>query len=142
MNVSVMIPADQDTQPFWDAVAAKKLVIPQCNKCHVWVWLPKPVCPACHTTELLWVELPSTGRVMSWIVVHPPVVPVFQPLVPFVVLLVEVVDGVRVVGQLVDDDGMLMRTDGSHVKLAMGAPVALRWFDQDGQLLPAWALSA
>ena len=52
------------------------------------------------------------GRVGSWTVLHPPVLPAFADLVPFVVLLVELDEGVRMVGQLVGDDGIPLRTDG------------------------------
>jgi len=78
--------------------------------------------------------------VASWTVLHPPVLAAFADLVPFVVLLVELDEGVRMVGQLVGDDGGLLRTDGTTEGLAMDAPVALRWRDQAGVTLPAWTL--
>jgi uncharacterized OB-fold protein len=60
---------------------------------------------------------------------------------PFVVLLVELDEGVRMIGQLVDDRGHLLRTDGSAEAFDLGSRVSLRWRDDEaGQTLPAWTL--
>jgi uncharacterized OB-fold protein len=135
------INVDADTQPFWDAVNERRLVIPRCDGCGQWVWLPSPVCPACRSEDMSWIDAPCEGTVMSWIVVHRPVVPVFEAVTPFIVLLVEVLPGVRLLGQLVDDDGTILTTDGTDVSLTFGAAVSLRWCELDGQLIPTWTLS-
>jgi uncharacterized OB-fold protein len=58
-----------------------------------------------------------------------------------VVLLVELDEGVRMLGQLVGDDGELLRTNGEPEGIEINAPVSLRWrVDEAGQTLPAWAL--
>jgi len=63
---------------------------------------------------------------------------VWQEAVPFVVLLVELAEGVRMIGQLVDDAGERVPADG---EVRIGAPVRLRWRTDEGdQVLPAWAL--
>ena len=131
---------DRDTQPFWDAAAERHLVVPRCRACGRWIWQPKPVCPRCHTPDPAWTEVAGGGRVASWTVLHPPVLPAFAGDVPFVVLLVELDEGVRMVGRLVGDDGAVLRTDGPAEGLAMDAPVALRWREDAGVTLPAWTL--
>jgi uncharacterized OB-fold protein len=60
------------------------------------------------------------GSVASWIVLRPPVLPAYADMVPFVVLLVELDEGVRMVGYLVDDAGMVLRTDGAREEVAIG----------------------
>jgi uncharacterized OB-fold protein len=135
---------DPDTLPFWEAVGERRLVVPRCPRCGRWVWQPRPLCPACHATDLVWTEVSGEARVVSWTVIHPPVLPVWAERVPFVVLLVELADapGVRMVGQLVDDAGQLLRTDGRAEGVAEGARVALRWrVDEAGQTLPAWTVA-
>ena len=132
---------DRDTQPFWDAVAERRLVAPRCTKCGRFVWQPRPICPWCQAPDPEWVEVGPRGRVVSWTVLHPPVLPVWTEQLPFVVLLVEVEDGVRMIGQLADRHGHLLRTDGRAEGLAMGSRVKLRWrIDEGGQVLPAWTL--
>ena len=131
---------DADTQPFWDGVAERRLLVQRCAECGRWIWQPKPVCPFCQTPDPPWHEVTGEGTVVSWTVVHPPVLPVWQDAVPFVVVLVELYQGVRMVGQLVDDDGNRVRGDDD---LEMGAPAHLAWrVDEGGQILPAWALAA
>lgn len=132
---------DADTQPFWDGVAERRLLVQHCAGCGMWIWQPKPVCPRCREDDPGWTEVSGAGRVASWTVIHPPVLPVWEDAVPFVVVLVELDDapGVRMVGQLVDGDGERRAGDDG---VAMGARVALRWrTDEAGQVLPAWALA-
>jgi uncharacterized OB-fold protein len=81
------------------------------------------------------------ARVVSWTVLHPPVLTVWQDKLPFVILLVELDDapGARMIGQLVDDKGGLLQTDGVPEGLDFDAPAKLRWrVDEARQTLPAW----
>jgi hypothetical protein len=43
--------------------------------------------------------------IASWTVLRPPTLPAFASMVPFVVLLVTLDEGVRLIGYLVDDAG-------------------------------------
>jgi uncharacterized OB-fold protein len=132
---------DPDTQPFWDAVAEHRLVIQQCGSCGRWIWQPRPVCPACRTPDPEWTEVSGDGVVASWTALHPPVLPVWAEQLPFVVLLVELDEGVRMIGQLVDRHGHLLRTNGEPEGVGIGARVRARWrIDEAGQTLPAWML--
>jgi len=98
------------------------------------------MCPDCHTPDPAWTEVTGDGGVVSWTVLHPPVLPVWSEQLPFVVLLVELDEGVRMIGQLVDDDGKLLRTDGTAEGIDFGTRVELRWRqDESGQTLPAWS---
>jgi len=148
VNVRALPPkpvADRDTQAFWDAVAEHRLVVQRCASCSTWVWQPRPICPRCHGTELVWNEVTGSGRVVSWTALHPPVLPVWADKLPFVILLIELDDApaVRMIGQLVDDAGHLLQTNGEPEGIRMGSPVALRWReDEAGQTLPAWSLVA
>ena len=135
--------ADRDTQPYWDGVAARRLLVPRCSSCGDWIWQPRPLCPRCHAPDPTWKQVSGEARVVSWTALHPPVLPVWADSVPFVILLVELDDapGVRMLGQLVDDDGRLLKTNGDAEGLAIGRRVSLRWReDEAGQTLPAWSL--
>ena len=148
MNTPLPLPpkpvADRDTQPFWDAVAEHRLVVQKCNGCGRWIWQPRPLCPTCHATDLAWTDVSGAARVVSWTVLHPPVLSVWQDKLPFVILLVELDDapGVRMVGQLVDDAGGLLKTDGTAEGIEFGSPLTLRFrVDEAGQTLPAWSIA-
>lgn len=146
MNAQTPLPpkpvADRDTQPFWDAVGEHRLVVQRCRECGRWIWQPRPLCPACQAADPVWTDVSGDARVVSWTVLHPPVLTVWQGKLPFVILLVELDDapGVRMIGQLVDEAGELLQTDGTGEGVDFDAPVRLRWrIDEAGQTLPAWS---
>ena len=135
--------ADRDTQPFWDGVAERRLLVPRCEACGLWIWQPRPMCARCRSEEIGWVECGARARVVSWTVLHPPVLPVWRGAVPFVVLLVELSDapGVRMLGQLVDAGGEVVGGPACADGLDFDVAVDLRWrVDEAGQTLPAWVL--
>ena len=147
MNAAAPLPpkpvADRDTQVFWDAVAEHRLVVQRCKECRRWIWQPRPICPTCHASDPTWTTVGGDARVVSWTVLHPPVLTVWQDKLPFVILLVELDDapGIRMIGQLVDDAGELLKTDGVSEGCVFGAPASLRWrVDEAGQTLPGWTL--
>jgi len=133
--------ADQDTQPFWDGCRRGELVIQRCGACAKWLWQPRPVCSSCQTPDPVWTTVSGDGTVASWTVMRPPTLPAFAALVPFVVLLVTLDEGVRLLGYLVDDAGRVVQTDGGAEGVAIGRRVRLRFHDQAGTILPCWTLA-
>ena len=123
--------ADDDTRAFWDAAREQRLVVQHCATCRRWIWQPRPLCPSCHTPDPPWEEVSGAGRVLSWTVVHPPVLRAWANDVPFAVLLVELDEGVRMVGRLVDAD---------HEELQMGQRVSLQWRREGTTVLPGWTV--
>lgn len=132
---------DRDTEPFWDGCRRGELLIPRCAACGAWLWQPRPLCSRCHAPDPVWTRVSGAGRIASWTVIHPPVLPAWVEAVPFVVLLVELDEGPRLLGYRVDDAGRPLRGDGVAEGIAMGAPVALRFHDQAGLPLPSWTLA-
>lgn len=121
--------ADADTRPFWDAAADQRLVVQRCSECGHWIWQPRPLCPSCHTPDPEWTDVSGDGAVVSWTVIHPPVLRAWRDDVPFAVLLIELDEGVRMVGRLVDAD---------FEELRIGDRVSLRWRREGRTQLPAW----
>ena len=133
---------DADTQPFWDACARGELLIQRCGRCGKWLWQPRPICSTCQAPDPVWTRVNGDGVVASWIVMRPPTLPAYAGLVPFVILLVELDEGVRLLGYLVDDGGRVLTTDGAAEDVRIGARVALRFHDQAGTPLPCWTMAA
>ena len=131
---------DQNTQEFWDGVARGELLVQRCASCSKWLWQPRPVCSKCQTLDPQWTQVSGDGHVASWLVMRPPTLPAFADFVPFVIVLVELDEGVRMVGYLVDDDGNRLQTDGEAEGLNFGRRAALRFHDQAGTTLPSWTL--
>ena len=72
----------------------------------------------------MWTRVSGDGVVASWMVMRPPTLPAYAGMVPFVLLLVELQEGVRLIGYLVDDAGRVLTTDGTAENVRIGARVA------------------
>jgi uncharacterized OB-fold protein len=121
-----------DTAFFWDGMKAGELRIQRCGACGRLRHPPGPACPACGSLDLSYVVSPGAGSVYSFVVHHSPAVP--GRTTPFVVALVALDEGVRMIGQLLDADPAVV---------TIGAPVELALERVDDDLtLPAWRLSS
>lgn len=137
---------DRDTVAYWEAAARGELAVPRCGGCGIWIWQPKPVCPRCHGDDIAWHTVEGRGEVVTWTVIHPPVLAPFQGRTPFVLLLVELPAlsaagaPVRMTGQLVGDDAELLTTDGTAEGLDFGSPAEVRFQRRAQYTLPVWTL--
>lgn len=122
----------RDTRFWWDGAAARELRIQRCDACGALRHPPGPSCVACGSDERGFVVAAGTGTVHSYVVHHHPPVP--GRARPYVVALVELPEGVRMLGEVVGASGD---------DVSVGTPVTLTWTeDGAGVVLPAWAVSA
>jgi uncharacterized OB-fold protein len=56
-----------------------------------------PICPECHSTEIDWVAAGGRGTVYTFTIVQHPTHPAFADKVPYVVAVVELDEGPRIV---------------------------------------------
>ncbi len=91
---------DAVTRPFWDGVAEGVLRLQRCAACGRHVFYPRAVCPHCMSIDLEWTEACGAGVVHSFTVVHR-APPDFRDEVPYVVALVDLDEGVRMMTRLV-----------------------------------------
>ena len=61
---------DPTNAPFWEGTAAHKFLVPKCNDCGDWNWIPYPACRSCLSEDQSWTEVSGRGTVMSFSVVH------------------------------------------------------------------------
>jgi uncharacterized OB-fold protein len=97
------IPEEGDRE-YWEAARRHELKMQRCLACGKFRFTPRPMCPYCQSFETEWAPLSGKGRVYSWVVVHPPVLPYFQDKTPYPVALIELEEGVRIVSNVVDVD--------------------------------------
>lgn len=93
-----------------------RLIGQMCAQCGSVVFPRSGVCAACDSDDLEEVKLAETGHVVSWTVVRNPPVD-YMEYAPYVVALVELDDGVRVLSQLVDVEPVKVKT-GMRVEAA------------------------
>lgn len=83
---------DEVSQPFWDAVQERRLIVQKCSGCSTLQYPPRATCQDCNSAELTWVETSGKGHVLTWGVLedsHLPVRAADQPLNLAVVTLDE-----------------------------------------------------
>jgi uncharacterized OB-fold protein len=117
-----------DTAFFWEGTAEGELRIQHCPTCGRLRHPPGPMCPSCGADKQDWIVAGGRGTVFSYVVHHHPQVPGKQ--LPFVVALVELDEGVRMLGELVD-------VEPAAVSVGMPVEVALTRID-DELTLPFW----
>jgi uncharacterized OB-fold protein len=93
--------------PFWQAARRGELVVQTCGACGQRRFPPRPMCPTCQSMEHRWEPLSGQGRIWSFVVPHPPLLPAFAQVAPYNVIIVELAEdpSIRMVGNLVTSAG-------------------------------------
>lgn len=93
-----IIPAVTDlTKPYWENARAGRLVTQRCRSCgRIW-HPPLPACPHCHSTDIGWHEVSGDGTVYTYTVVRHATHAALADRVPYVVAIVELAEGPRLV---------------------------------------------
>jgi uncharacterized protein len=121
-------PPSRDSAFFWDGIEEGELRIQRCGGCGRLRHPPRPMCPHCSSLERDYVVASGRGEVYSFVVHHHPPVPGREH--PFVVGLVELEEGTRVVGNVIDVD---------PAEVHVGLPVEVVFVTRDdGRPLPQW----
>ncbi len=87
---------------FYAHCATGHLAIQRCDGCLKWRHLPRHMCPDCGSPEWSWRAVSGDATLYSWTVTHRAMHPAFAENVPYVVAIVELVEGVRLVAPLRD----------------------------------------
>ena len=118
----------QGAEPFWEATRTRTLVLPWCTACDQPFFYPRPFCPRCLGRTIQWQPAAGTGVVYAFTVEHRAEVDPFAGGEPFVVALVELAEGVRMLSNVVGYPPGQVRVD---------LPVAVCWEPlSDGRHLP------
>lgn len=100
---------DPGTKPFWDAARAHRLMVPHCRSCDRPHFYPRELCPFCHSDDLEWVELSGKGEVYSYTIARKPAGPIFAADVPYVIAMIALDEGPRMLTNIVTDDVEALR---------------------------------
>ncbi|MFF0202559.1 Zn-ribbon domain-containing OB-fold protein [Streptomyces sp. NPDC005017] len=129
---------DTDGAPFWEYAARGELRVQACADCGEVRFPPRPCCPHCGSFACVWKPTDGRGRVWSYVVAHPPLLPGYAERAPYPVVIVELADAprVRLVGNLVAAPGAPIDSLDPRL-IRIGARVRVS-FTGDG--LPQWLL--
>ena len=90
-----------ETLPFWEAAKRHTLLIQRCDDCATHYFYPRPLCPACLSRRVRWVEASGRGRLHTFAINHRPPRN-FPVAAPFVIGIVELEEGARMMSHIVD----------------------------------------
>ncbi len=120
-----------DSLPYWNGLREHRLRLQQCAACGKVRHYPRPLCAACYSQEVTWTDACGEGLVHSWTVAHHAFHPAFKAALPYVLVTVDLPEGVR----------MLAPLRGPESALRIGLPVRLIFEDASPELtLPAFVI--
>lgn len=122
-----------ESKPYWDALNEGRLVLQSCGACGKVRHYPRPLCDACYSFDVRWIDAKGTGTVHSWTVTHHAFNPGFKTELPYVLVTVDLTEGVRMQAPLRGADADTLEP-GLPVRLVIEAA-------RDGLALPAFALT-
>jgi uncharacterized protein len=129
----------EDTAEFWAGCRRGELIVQECASCGRWRFPPRPMCPHCRSLEVRWVVTSGQATVWSFVVPHPPLLPAYNDLAPYNVIVVALDEDVtiRMVGNLVSaPDGPINEVDPATIQI--GEPVRVVFATVDDVALPRW----
>jgi uncharacterized protein len=95
------------SKPFWDACKAHELKMQFCTGCGSWIWYPRALCPGCGKRDMIeWRKLSGKGTLYSFTVIRQVIdnSPAFQKDIPFVIGLIDLVEGPRIYSNVKGED--------------------------------------
>lgn len=98
-------------RPFWEAAREHKLVLQHCEDCGKPIHYPRCACPHCGSDRLGWRPASGCGSVYSYTVVVNNAPSAFLADMPYVVAVIELDEGVRMLSNIVDCDPEQLRCD-------------------------------
>lgn len=94
--------ADTETTPYWQAAANGELKLQRCQNCGTLQALPRITCSSCRSSQLDWIRASGKGTVASYSWVERGPSKAFQQ--PYMLALIDLAEGVRLMLNIVGDD--------------------------------------
>lgn len=112
---------------FWNSVKEHAMQLPHCHRCGKVFYYPRAICPACWSEVTEWRQLGGMGTVWTYSTVRFPLLRgEWEKRLPYVVALVDLTEGVRLLSNIVDC---------SPEEVRIGMAVELTYQERDGQVL-------
>jgi len=90
-----------ESRPFWDGCRDGRLMLQQCGDCGGWIYYPRALCTHCHSDNLEWKQASGEGVIYSYTVCRRPAGPAFKEEVPYVVALIDLKEGPRMLSNVI-----------------------------------------
>jgi hypothetical protein len=91
-----------DSAPFWQACNDERLTYQQCRVCGNVQFYPRALCTGCQSHDLDWKQSSGLGTVYTYTVNQRPPTPAFQTDGGYVIALVDLDEGYRMMMNVID----------------------------------------
>ncbi len=92
---------DEEARGYWEALARHELYFQRCRDCGTKRFYPRALCPVCLSSATEWVRASGRGVVYSFTVTYQNQAPGFREELPYVLAIVELDEGVRMMTNVV-----------------------------------------
>jgi uncharacterized OB-fold protein len=92
---------DEESRGWWEALARHELYLQRCRSCDALRFYPRALCPRCLSPATEWVRASGRGSVYSFTVTYQNQAPGFRDELPYVLAVVELSEGVRLMSNVV-----------------------------------------
>jgi uncharacterized OB-fold protein len=93
-----------NSAPFWEGCRNHELLMQRCDRCGNFTFPPSGHCTQCLASTLTWTKTSGRGKIYSYVVYHRAYHPGFEQEIPYVVALVELDEGPRLITNIVGCD--------------------------------------
>ena len=109
---------------YWDGCRRHELLIQCCIDCNHFQFYPRIICTSCMSQNVEWIKASGRGQVVSYTVVRRPVSAAYKAETPYVVALVQLEEGPKMMSNIVN-------CDPANVKIGLAVEVIFEdWSDE------------
>ena len=98
-----------ESAPFWAGCREHKLMLQRCMSCGTYQFDPRLICANCMSDQLEWREASGRGTVESYTIVTRAVSEAYAQDVPYVIALITLAEGPRMMSNVVGCDAEIVR---------------------------------
>jgi uncharacterized OB-fold protein len=93
---------DEESRGWWEALARHELYVQRCRDCGTLRLPPRALCTKCLSSAVEWQRATGRGTVYSFTVTHQNQAPGFRESLPYVLAIVELAEGPRLMTNVVE----------------------------------------
>lgn len=116
-----------EIEPFYKGGLRSELLIKFCSDCKTFIHYPRKVCPECMSSDTVWIRASGKGTVYSYTTTYQNLSPGFREEVPYVLALVDLAEGVRLMTNIIECDPK---------DVSVGMPVEVTWERAEDVAIP------
>lgn len=115
-------PESELSRPYWEAASRGEFLIQQCASCGVPRHYPRLLCDQCYSDDVSWVAASGRGVIHSWTVAHHAFHPAFIADLPYTIVTVDLLEGVRALGRWTGDTPAIGQPAQGHFDTSLETP--------------------